>query len=112
MFIHFRWIPLIFTLQKMELISHMGSSQVRGQELLQALEGLSPWADAKKIQELLRLRQDYFLDTKWDPERSRFSCPLAEGIRRAGRFGPGKGLEPAKIGETECWWDASGYKMS
>eukprot|EP00435_Cladocopium_sp_Y103_P076305 s33_g89.t1 len=49
-------------------------AMVRGQELLQALEGLSPWADAKKIQELLRLRQDYFLDMKWDPERSRFSC--------------------------------------
>lgn len=49
-------------------------AMVRGQELLQALEGLSPWADAKKIQELLRLRQDYFLDSKWDPERSRFSC--------------------------------------
>lgn len=73
---------------------YLASSQVRGQELLQALEGLSPWADAKKIRELLRLRQDYFLDTKWDPERSRFSCPLAEGIRlglgdwgRAGRIG-------------------------
>ena len=51
--------------------------EVRGQELLQALEGLSPW-DAKKIQELLRLRQDYFLDMKWDPERSRFSCHLVE----------------------------------
>eukprot|EP00438_Fugacium_kawagutii_P019335 Skav202386 [mRNA] locus=scaffold1406:363609:366142:- [translate_table: standard] len=96
---------------------------VRGNELLRALEGLSPWADAKKIQdqpwgerrchrptvtfkemalvigchgpgrpttgnpqflrqELLQLRQEYFLDVKWDPERSRFSCDSARwGLR-------------------------------
>lgn len=47
---------------------------VRGNELLKTLDGFSPWADGQKIQELLRLRQEYFLDVRWDPERSRFSC--------------------------------------
>ncbi|CAK9073369.1 unnamed protein product [Durusdinium trenchii] len=46
----------------------------RGNQLLKALDGVSPWSDANKIEELLQLRAEYFVDSKWDPERLRFSC--------------------------------------
>ena len=45
----------------------------KGNQVLKTLERVSPW-DAKRIQELLRLRADYFLDSKWDPESLRFSA--------------------------------------
>ena len=45
----------------------------KGNQLLKTLERVSPW-DAKRIQELLRLRADYFLDSKWDTESLRFTA--------------------------------------
>eukprot|EP00931_Biecheleriopsis_adriatica_P116181 TRINITY_DN91860_c0_g1_i1.p1 TRINITY_DN91860_c0_g1~~TRINITY_DN91860_c0_g1_i1.p1 ORF type:complete len:936 (-),score=210.43 TRINITY_DN91860_c0_g1_i1:62-2869(-) len=46
----------------------------RGVELLRVLNGLSPWCDQRKIQELLGKRQEYFLDRKYDPNYTRFTC--------------------------------------
>lgn len=45
---------------------------MRGQEVLRALAGHSPWADKEKVQELLHRRLDFLLNPSFDPGHCRF----------------------------------------
>ena len=47
-------------------------SAMRGQEVLRALTGHSPWADKEKVQELLHRRLDFLLNPSFDPSHGRF----------------------------------------